>query len=114
MTDRILDGVRIVELASGLAVPVASRMLAEAGADVIKVEPPQGDPLRERVAFASWNRSKRSVVLDINTDDGRAKLSELLETADVFVHEFTPTHAAELGLDDATLRERHPHSSSPR
>ncbi len=109
MTDRILDGVRIVELASGLAVPVASRMLAEAGADVIKVEPPQGDPLRERVAFASWNRSKRSVVLDINTDDGRAKLSELLETADVFVHEFTPTHAAELGLDDATLRERHPH-----
>ncbi|MGN5238592.1 CoA transferase [Rhodococcus sp. SJ-3] len=109
MTDRILDGVRIVELASGLAVPVASRMLAEAGADVIKVEPPQGDPLRERVAFASWNRSKRSVVLDINTDDGRAKLSDLLDTVDVFVHEFTPTHAAELGLDDATLRERHPH-----
>lgn len=109
MTDRILDGVRIVELSSGLAVPVASRMLAEAGADVIKVEPPQGDPLRERVAFASWNRSKRSVVLDINTDDGRAKLADLLDTADIFIHEFTPSRAAELRLDDAALRERHPH-----
>ncbi|MEE2057217.1 CoA transferase [Rhodococcus artemisiae] len=109
MTDRILDGVRIVELASGLAVPVASRMLAEAGADVIKVEPPQGDPLRERVAFASWNRSKRSAVLDIKTDDGRAKLADLLDTADIFIHEFTPSRAAELRLDDAALRERHPH-----
>lgn len=109
MTDRILDGIRIVELASGLAVPVATRMLAEAGADVIKIEPPQGDPLRSRVAFASWNRSKRSVVLDITTDDDRAKLADLLDTADVFVHEFTPSRAAELGLDDAGMRERHPH-----
>ncbi len=109
MTDRILDGIRIVELASGLAVPVASRMLAEAGADVIKIEPPQGDPLRSRVAFASWNRSKRSVVLDITTDDDRAKLADLLDTADVFVHEFTPSRAAELGLDDVALRVRHPH-----
>ncbi len=109
MTDRILDGIRIVELASGLAVPVATRMLAEAGADVIKIEPPQGDPLRSRVAFASWNRSKRSVVLDITTDDGRAKLADILDTADVFVHELTPSRAAELGLDDAGLRERHAH-----
>ncbi|MFD5810243.1 CoA transferase [Rhodococcus aetherivorans] len=109
MTDRILDGIRIVEHASGLAVPVASRMLAEAGADVVKVESPQGDPLRERVAFASWNRSKRSVILDITTDGGRTKLADLLDTADVFVHDFTPSRAAELGLDDATLRARHPH-----
>ena len=109
MSDRILDGIRIVELASGLAVPVACRMLAEAGADVVKVEPPNGDPVRRSAAFASWNRSKRSVVLDVADDEGAIRLGELLDTADVFVHDLSPSRAAELGLTDAALHSRYPH-----
>jgi crotonobetainyl-CoA:carnitine CoA-transferase CaiB-like acyl-CoA transferase/predicted small metal-binding protein len=104
----ILDGIRIVDLSFGLAGPLATRLLAEAGADVIKVEPPSGDPLRGQPAFSSWNRSKRSVVLDPAKPDGRAGLFALLAGADVLVHGFRPSKARALGLDDAALAARFP------
>jgi crotonobetainyl-CoA:carnitine CoA-transferase CaiB-like acyl-CoA transferase len=110
VTDPILDGIRIVDLSWGLAGPVATQILAEAGAEVVKVEPPAGDPLRglHPAAFASWNRSKRSVVLDLRDSSDHAKLGTLLEHADVLVHGFRPSKASALGLDDGSLGARHP------
>ena len=61
----ILDGIRIVEMCTGIPGPVGALLLAEAGADVVKVEPPGGDAMRASPGFKTWNRSKRSVVLDL-------------------------------------------------
>jgi crotonobetainyl-CoA:carnitine CoA-transferase CaiB-like acyl-CoA transferase len=106
----ILAGLRIIDLSWGLAGSVAAQILAEAGADVAKVEPPGGDPLRELspAAFATWNRSKRSVVLDLRNEEERARLSDLLATADVLIHGLIPSKAKALGLDDVSLTSRFP------
>lgn len=109
MPDGILDGIRIVDCSSGLAGPVATHLLAEVGAEVIKVEPPGGDYMRQSAAFATWNRSKQSVVLDLHDDGDRAVLDDLLATADVLVHGFRPSEARARNLDDVSLAERHPH-----
>ena len=68
----ILDGIRIIDMSSGIPGPVATHLLAEAGADVIKVEPPSGDPMRTSPGFETWNRSKRGVVLDLHEPADRA------------------------------------------
>jgi len=108
MSSQILDGIRIVDLAQGMAGPVAAMMLAESGADVIKVEPPGGDPTRGKSGFAVWNRSKRGLVLDLETEQGRSQLEKLLQSADFLIHDRGPAAAAALGLDDATLGARYP------
>lgn len=102
----VLDGIRVVDLSWGLAGPAATQMLAAVGADVIKVEPLTGDPLRRLypAAFACWNRDKRGVVLEL--DDPR--LSRLLATADVLVHSLRPSTARRHALDDETLAARYP------
>lgn len=105
-----LRDIAVVDLSTTVAAAVAARLLAEAGADVVKVEGPDGDPLRDiaPVGFATWNRSKRGVVLDLAEPDGRVWLDDLLARADVLVHDRTPAGAAELGLDEASLAERFP------
>src|SRR3954469_25780139 len=104
----ILDGIRIVDLSDGIAGPVATLMLAEAGADVVAVEPPGGAANRATNGFHTWMRSKRSVVLDLDQADDRASLDRLLAAADVVVHNHGPTRARELGLDDESLATRFP------
>ena len=106
MSTPILAGLRVLDLSCGLAGPVATQILAEAGADVIKVEPPGGELTRTRhpSAFRTWNRSKRGVVLD---PDSRA-LRSLLGSADVLVHSLRPATARRHGLDDQTLAARFP------
>ncbi len=105
---RILDGVRVIDCSEGIAGPVAGLLLAEAGADVVKVEQPEGDLTRSTPAFLTWNRSKRSVVLDLESDVGRSDLHRLLAGADVLIHGFGPTTAARLGVDDASLAKSTP------
>src|SRR3954452_7208833 len=83
-------------------------LLAAAGADVVKVEPPEGAATRGTPGFATWNRTKRSVVLDLDDAHGRARLHELLAAADVFVHDLVPSAAHERGLDDHELTSRFP------
>src|SRR5688500_18222553 len=96
-------------------------LLADLGADVIKVEPPSGDETRtwgppwwgdsadrRSAYFASVNRNKRSVVLDLRTDADRASLDRLLGSADLLVHNYRPATAARLGLEADALRARHP------
>src|SRR4051795_7376046 len=104
----ILDGVRIVDLSDGIAGPVATLVLAEAGADVVAVEPPEGAANRATTGFHTWMRSKRSVVLDLDQVDDRAALDRLLAAADVVVHNHGPTRARALGLDDQSLATRFP------
>ncbi len=87
---RILDGLRVIDCSETMAGAVAALLLAEAGADVIKVERPRGDPTRSSLGFLTWNRSKRSVVIDLETEDGRTQLHGLLEGADVLIHTFGP------------------------
>jgi crotonobetainyl-CoA:carnitine CoA-transferase CaiB-like acyl-CoA transferase len=116
-----LDGIRVIDASRVLAGPFATMLLADLGADVVKVEPPEGDetrtwgppwwgdPADRRSAyFASVNRNKRSVVIDLRTDDGRAVLGRLLATADLLVHNYRPATAARLGLEPDGLRSRHP------
>jgi crotonobetainyl-CoA:carnitine CoA-transferase CaiB-like acyl-CoA transferase len=104
----MLKDVRVLEVARGLAGPVAGLLLAELGADVLKIEPPGGDPGRVDAAFASWNRSKRSQPLDLDAEPGRAELDTLLAGANVLIHDLTPSRAKALRLDDATLAANHP------
>jgi crotonobetainyl-CoA:carnitine CoA-transferase CaiB-like acyl-CoA transferase len=103
--DALLAGLQVLDLTTGIAGPVATLLLAEAGADVVKVESRDGAD-RRRPGFATWNRSKRSIVLEAGDRPG--VLDELLASADVVVHELGPTEARRAGLDDASLAARHP------
>jgi crotonobetainyl-CoA:carnitine CoA-transferase CaiB-like acyl-CoA transferase len=104
----ILEGIRVLDLCDDIAGPVATLLLAEAGADVVKIEPPGGIAGRAAPGFRTWNRSKRSVVLDLEDTGDRERFDALLGAADVVVHAYAPTRAQELGLDDATLHDRFP------
>ncbi|MDD2857506.1 MAG: CaiB/BaiF CoA-transferase family protein [Candidatus Nanopelagicales bacterium] len=103
-----LSGVRILDLSWGVAGPLGVLMLAEQGADVIKVEPPGGDPFRDAPGSPVWHRSRRSVVLDLKQEDGREAFLKLLETADVLVEAFSPGTMAALGLSYDDLAARFP------
>ncbi len=117
-----LEGVRVVELGSMVGVPYAGKLLAEIGADVIKVEPPgAGDPARAfgpfpghvpdteaSALFLYMNTAKRSMTLDVGTIEGRAILDRLLGTADVLLHDLTAEGARRAALDAETLEARFP------
>ncbi|MGZ8761606.1 MAG: CaiB/BaiF CoA transferase family protein, partial [Aeromicrobium sp.] len=108
---RILDGVNVLELGSGsVAASIAGVVLADAGARVIKVEPPDGDRLRTEnpSGFLVWNRGKDSLVADLRTSDGQAKLKELAATADVVIEAFAPGTTDEWGVGPDALRALNP------
>ena len=106
-----LRDVRVLDLGSYISGPCAAVLLAEMGADVVKIEPPQGDPFRKwesgglNATFVAFNRGKRSVVLDLKSDEGRGRLVDLVRTADVLVENFRPGVMERLGIGYATLRE---------
>jgi len=121
--DRLLplSGLRVIDCSRVLAGPFATMLLADLGADVVKLEPPAGDesrgwgppwwgePGERRSAyFASVNRNKRSVVIDLRTDAGRSLLNRLADGADLLVHNARPSSASRLGLDADALRAMHP------
>ncbi|MCT4610562.1 MAG: CoA transferase [Pelagimonas sp.] len=111
-----MKGICVVDMTSVLSGPFCTWLLASLGADVIKVENPNGDlaratpPFKDDVSlyFASLNRNKRSVVLDLKTDAGKAALHKLLETADVFVENMRPGVRDRLGCGDADLKRINP------
>ena len=116
-----LAGLKVVELARILAGPWAGQLLADMGAEVIKVESPDGDDTRrwgppfidqageESAAyFHGCNRGKKSVVIDFRTDDGKAALLGLLSDADVIIENFKVGALAKYGLDYASLKATHP------
>lgn len=111
-----MKGIRVVDMTSVLSGPFCTWLLASLGADVIKVENPNGDtsrttpPFKDGVGlyFASVNRNKRSIKLDLKTDDGKAVLRKLLASADVFVENMRPGVRDRLGCSDQELKAINP------
>ncbi len=120
-TELPLAGVRVLDLSRVLAGPFATMVLADLGADVTKIEPPDGDETRTwgppfwgdpadglSAYFASVNRNKRAIAIDLKADAGRRLLDALAERADLLIHNFRPATAARLGLDAERLAAAHP------
>jgi len=111
-----LSGIGVLDLSAYIAGPYGCSLLADQGADVIKIEPPAGDNLRnypstlegENRAFLGVNRSKRGVVLDLKQDTDRARLLALVAQADVLVHNFRPGVTERLGIDYSQLEAINP------
>lgn len=111
-----LTGLKVIALEQAVAAPFATCRLADAGADVIKIERPEGDFARgydtaakgESSYFVWLNRGKSSLVLDLTRQDDRDRLRQEIETADVFVQNLKPGSAAKLGFDPATLVQDFP------
>ena len=118
----LLEGIRVLDLGPEIAAPFCSRLLADYGADVVKVEPPNvGDPARHMgpyagdephlekcIPFLYLNTNKRGITLDIGTAAGREVLSDLVGSVDVVVQGFPPSESEALGLDFKTLGESNP------
>ena len=116
----LLKGIRVVELGLWVAGPAAGGILADWGAEVVKIEMPKGDPMRKLFGalsgskeercppFDLYNRGKKSIALDVNHPDGIALVQRLVATADVFVTNMRPQFLQRAGLDHATLLARHP------
>jgi crotonobetainyl-CoA:carnitine CoA-transferase CaiB-like acyl-CoA transferase len=115
-----LAGIRVVELGHWMAAPAAGGVLADWGADVVKIEPPGGEPMRTiwgsaganpdapNGAFTSANRGKRSIELDVRSEAGREVLGRLLADADVLLSNLRPSALERLGLSPAEVREQYP------
>ena len=113
---QLLDGLKVLDLSMVLAGPYGSMLLADMGADVIKVEPPRGDPLRlmepkigqTSIIYASVNRNKRSLVLDLHQPDALEVFLELVGHVDVVYNNFRPGVMGRLGLTFDALRAHNP------
>lgn len=103
-----LDGIRVVDLTSYIAGSYAATMLADMGADVLKIESPGGDSFRELPGFHAWNRGKRSVCVDLKAPDGVAIVQRLARGADVVMENMRPGVAERLGVGEAALRAHNP------
>ncbi len=111
MSGPICEGLNVVELGSGsIAASLAGMMLADNGARVVKIEPPEGDALRTRSpsGFLVWNRGKDSAVCDLRGEVGRGAVRAMAEQADVLLIGLAPGRADEWGLDDESLRAANP------
>lgn len=117
-----LEGVKVVDLTYYVAGPGTARILADWGADVIKVEPPAGEPGRTTSLtlgmpatdeinpyFGVYNTNKRDIALNLKTDEGKEILDKMLAKANVFVTSFRPGALKRLGLDYETMHAKHPH-----
>ena len=117
---KLLEGIRVVEMGLWVAGPAAGGILADWGAEVIKLEMPQGDPMRKLFGalsgskedrcppFDLYNRGKKSLALDVNQPEGMALAQRLVATADVFITNMRPQFLQRVGLDPEALLARHP------
>jgi crotonobetainyl-CoA:carnitine CoA-transferase CaiB-like acyl-CoA transferase len=102
-----LDGIRVIDFGQYIAGPLAAMFLADQGADVIRVDPP-GGPRWDTPANATWNRGKRSIMLDLKQDDDRRIAERLIRSADVVIENFRPGVMQRLGLDAEASTASHP------
>jgi len=102
------QGLRVVDFSQGVAGPMAAMLLGDLGAEVVKVEPPDGDRLKDHPGYLAWNRNKQIVTLDVATPDGLAAAKALIAGADVALFDHGPARLAALGLDGASLTAAHP------
>jgi len=102
-----LAGIRVIDFGQYIAGPMAAQLLADQGAEVIRVDPP-GGPLWDTPANATWNRGKRSIVLDLKSEEGRSTALALIASADVVVENFRPGVMDRLGLGATAMTEANP------
>src|SRR5438067_4019750 len=112
-----LAGIRVIDITIAVLGPVATQILGDMGAEVIKVETPEGDPMRQigparnagmAAYFLNVNRNKKSIVLDLKRPSAREAMLRLAATADVFVHNMRPGAAARLGIDYQAIAAANP------
>lgn len=105
-----LSGTRVVELGTYVAAPALGSILGMLGAEVVKVEPPSGDPTRSLTpwSWVNYNWNKKCVVLDLKSSTGIASMRQLLKSADVFIESLSPRAVRELGLSFAKTRRINP------
>jgi formyl-CoA transferase len=113
-----LQGIRVLDVSQVMAGPFACMLLADLGADVIKVEPPEGDQTRgamgfkmkgpDSMGFLNMNRNKRSLTLDLKTEEGKQVFYELVKTADVIVENYRPGVVQRLGIDYESVQKINP------
>jgi len=116
MSDMLLEGITVVEFSRSVAAPYSGMLLADMGARVIRVEPVNGDDTRgkgplvngESLFFATLNRNKESVAIDLETEDGKKIFSALLEKADIFIENFDPGIVAGLGFSYEAVKAKNP------
>lgn len=118
---KAVQGLRVIEYGEGVSAAFGAKVLADLGADVVKVEPPDGDPLRRRGPFPEdkpnpeasgfflyLNANKRGVTLDLRRNEDRGAFGALVEKADVLIHNVAPNRRAELGLASGELTRKYP------
>ena len=105
---QVFEGITVLDFSSGRAGGVATMVLSDFGAEVIKVEPPGGEKFRNSPGSIQWNRGKKSVILDLKTQQGRDNARELAGRSDVVIESFRPGVAERLGIDYDRLRADHP------
>jgi crotonobetainyl-CoA:carnitine CoA-transferase CaiB-like acyl-CoA transferase len=103
----VLDGIRVIDFGQYIAGPLAAMLLADQGAEVIRIDPP-GGPRWDTPANATWNRGKRSLVLDLRSDDGRTTARRLIESADIVIENFRPGVMTRLGLGAKAMTRANP------
>ena len=119
--EQVLSGIRVLDLSEGIAGPAAAKLLADFGAEVVKIEPPAGDCARtlgpfpgdvpdieQSALFLNYNRNKLGVTLDVFTPTGRALLDRLIADADILISSYSPKQFEELHLDHETLSKVNP------
>jgi crotonobetainyl-CoA:carnitine CoA-transferase CaiB-like acyl-CoA transferase len=104
----VFDGLRVLDLSWGITGPMTTMLLVDNGAQVTRIEPPEGDPFSQQSGYRVWNRGKRSARLDLQSDEGRQRFSSLAGTADIVVDSFAPGTTARLGIDHDSLRRSNP------
>jgi len=104
----VLDGLKVLDLSWGISGPVTGMLLADHGASVTKIEPPDPGPLPDISGYPVWNRGKRSAVLDLADEEGKRRLIALASQADVLIESFAPGAADRLGIGYDTLRQVNP------
>ena len=104
----VLDGIKLIDLSIGIAGPYSAMLLADQGADCLKVEPHDGDPARSLPGFYVWNRGKKGITLNLETDEARKVLYQLIKKADIIIESYNPGQAEDLGVDYQSLSEINP------
>ncbi len=102
------EELRVLDLSWGIAGPMTTMFLADNGADVIRIEPPRGDPFAQQTGYRVWNRGKRSGRLDLQSDEGRRRFNSMVETSDVVVDSFSLGTMERLGIDHDALSVLNP------
>ncbi len=104
----IFEGISVLDFTRGMPGSMATMVMSDFGAEVIKIEPPGGDPFRHWPGAIQWNRGKKSVILDLKSPEGREKVMQLAEQADVVIENFRPGVTERLGIDYGKLSATRP------